>query len=188
MRIWRLSASRQPCSAGSCIVVTREFVVGAEGHAEMQTGPFQKFRLWRPCWKPQRHAVIMRDCQPAAPWAQRRDRRRSRAHRMIFPRPCHCGRGGLSGRPRHRAIGMKRDVVDPAPFRIGRKQRDLAPGVERNDLAVVAALTIRSPSEICAQDRAAMDGNLRNRAVVADHGDIPRRRQNGRGRRGNALR
>ena len=67
---------------------------------------------------------------------------------------------------------MKRDVVDPAPFRIGGKQRDLAPGVERNDLAVVAAhddpLTVGDR----AQDRAAMDGNLRNCAVVADRGDI----------------
>ncbi len=74
-------------------------------------------------------------------------------------------KGGLAGRPRHGPFRMKRDIVDPAPFRVGREQRDLAFDIERDQLAIIAAdhdaLSIASG----AKDAAAMDDDRRYLAV-----------------------
>ena len=76
---------------------------------------------------------------------------------------------GLAGRPRHRAIGMQRDIVDPAPLCIGREHRDLALGVERDDLAVIAAGDDTLAVGRRAQHGAAVDGDSRDFARVVDH-------------------
>ncbi len=46
--------------------------------------------------------------------------------------------GGLAGRPGDGAVGTKRDLVDPAMFRIGPKRLALALGIGRDHFAVVA--------------------------------------------------
>ena len=66
-----------------------------------------------------------------------------------------------------RAVGMERDIVDPAPFCVGREQRDLALLVERDELAVVAAHDDAAAIGRRAQDAAAMDGTERHLAVGA---------------------
>ena len=62
---------------------------------------------------------------------------------------------------------MQRDIVDPAPFCVGREQRDLAFGVERDQLAVIAAHDDARPVGSRAQNAAAVDGDRRDLAVQA---------------------
>ena len=64
---------------------------------------------------------------------------------------------------------MQRDIVDPAPFCVGREHRDLALGVERDDLAVVAAGDDTLAVGRRAQDGAAVDGDFRNFARFVHH-------------------
>src|SRR6202043_493609 len=47
--------------------------------------------------------------------------------------------GGLAHRPGIGAVGIQRDIVDPAAFRVERERCNFAFGIERNQLAVVAA-------------------------------------------------
>src|SRR5258708_38220649 len=62
---------------------------------------------------------------------------------------------------------MQRDIVDPAPFWVGREQRDLAFDIERDQLAVVAAHHDALAMGCRAQDAAAMDGDRRYLALAA---------------------
>ena len=155
----------------------QEFVVGAEGDGEMRAGPFQKFRLRRHVGKPQRHAVVMRDRHAQA---FRRERQpadgRGRIEGFLLALAAADERR-LARRPRHRAIGMQRDIVDPAPLGVGREHRDLALGVERDDLAVIAAGDDARAVGRRAQDGAAMDGDGRNlarrRSTIAAFSSAP---------------
>ena len=116
-----------------------ELVVGAEADSEMRSRPFQPFRRRRHVGKPQRHAVVMRDRQPQS------FRRESQTADSGF----HLVRlllalGGaderrLAHRPRHRAIAVQRNVVDPAVLGIGRQRGDVAVPRDLHQLAVVAA-------------------------------------------------
>ena len=67
---------------------------------------------------------------------------------------------------------MQRDIVDPAPLRIGRQQRHFALGTERNDLAVIAAHHEARAVGRRAQDAAAVDGDLRHLALHAHDKDV----------------
>ena len=80
-------------------------------------------------------------------------------------------KGGLADRPRHRAIGMQRDIVDPAPFRVGREQCDLTRCVQRNEFAVIATHNDAGPIGYGTKDTAARDGDRRNFPVRAHHRD-----------------
>src|SRR5205823_1040713 len=80
-------------------------------------------------------------------------------------------KGGLAGRPCDRPIGMQGDIVDPAPFWVGRKQRDLAFDIERDQLAVIAAQYDALAIRCRAQDAAAMDSDRRDFALAAHQED-----------------
>src|SRR6202158_2721671 len=119
MRMWRLSASRQPCSAGSCIAGARDLVSRAKNTPDVRPPPYQTSGLRRNVGNPHRHAVIMRDRKPQA---LRRECKAAdgREHvKRFFLNPPAADKGGLAGRPRHGPIWMKRDIVDPAPFWVG---------------------------------------------------------------------
>ena len=66
---------------------------------------------------------------------------------------------------------MQRDIVDPAPLGVGREQRHLALGVERDELAVVAAHHDALAIGGRAQNAAAMDGDRRDlaRSLTSDN-------------------
>ena len=138
----------------------QELVVGAEGDAEMRARPFQKFRRSPPCWE----TTASRRCNarsPAAgPSARTRARRRSRAHRTIFPRPCRCGRR-RSCRPTTppRRRDAARHCRSSAASASVASSVDLALGVERNELAVIAAHHDALAVGRRAQDAAAVDGD-----------------------------
>src|SRR6266436_6504145 len=129
--MWRLSASRQPCSAGSCIVVTRNLLSG------LKTTP---------------------RCEPAY----------GRGHlERFFLGLAAADKGALADGPCDRPVRMKRDIVDPAPFRVGRELRDVALDIERDQLAVVAAHHDALAVGSGAQDAAAVDDDRRNLAASA---------------------
>ena len=146
-----------------------EFVVGAEGDGEMRAGPFQKFRLRRHVGKPQRHAVVMGDRYAQSLGRERKPADGRGRIETFFLALAAADERGLAGRPGRGAIGMQRDVIDPAPFCVGRQHRDLALGVKRDDLAIVAAgddaLAVRRRT----QNGAAMDGDLRDFARPVHH-------------------
>ena len=98
----------------------------------------------------------MRDRKPQA---LRRERQTADGRRHLegfFLGLAAADERGLAGRPRHRAIGMKRDIVDPAPLGIGRQQRDLAFGVRAR-----RACRHRRPSR-CARRRRPRTGCRRH--------------------------
>jgi len=102
----------------------------------------------------------MRDRQPQAFRRKRQTPdRRGYVERFVFGFAA-ANKGCLAGRPRHGAVGMQRDIVDPAPFWVGRQQRDLALGVERDELAVIAPHDDTGAVGSGAQDAAGMNGNL----------------------------
>src|SRR5258705_9386 len=144
-----------------------KLIVRTENNAEMRSRPFQNFGLRRHVGKPQRRAVIMRDrkAQALRRECQSADGR-GHLERFFLGLPA-ADNGGLAGRPRHGPFRMKRDIVDPAPFRVSREQRDLAFDIERDQLAIIAAdhdaLTIASG----AKDAAAMDDDRRYLALAA---------------------
>ena len=118
------SASRQPCSVGSCMAVTRKRPSGLKVDGEMRALPFEPLRrgAWR-VGKPERDAVVMRDREPQALWARRRARATvDGASRLRgSPLPVRTMRG-LAGRPGDRAVGAERDLVDPALLGVGRER------------------------------------------------------------------
>ena len=60
------STTRQPCSAGSCIAVTRNWPFGLNGGVMVRALPFQEFRRGLRVRKPHRHAVVVGDREPHA--------------------------------------------------------------------------------------------------------------------------
>ena len=137
-------------------------VVRTESDGEMRARPLQHFRLCGHVGKPEAHAVVMGDRKAKALWRERQPAdRRWRVERFLLALAAANERS-LAGGPRHRALRMQCDVVDPAPLRIGRNQLHLAAAVERHQPAVVAAhdeaLTIRGR----AQNSAAVNGTRRD--------------------------
>ena len=172
MRMCLESASRQPCSAGSCIAVTRNLLSGLKVTARCEPAHSRNSGRRRHVGKPQGHAVVMRDRKPQALWRERQPADgRGHLERFLLVLAA-ADKGGLAGRPREGAIGMQRDIVDPAPLCVGREQRDLALGVERNELAVIAAHDEARPVGSRAEDAAAMDGDRRHFALPADQEDV----------------
>ncbi len=145
----------------------QKLVVRAEHDAEMRPGPLQKFRLRRHVGKPQGHAVIMRDREPQAFWRKRQPADRRGHVEGFLLTFAAADKGGPAGRPCHRAIGMKRCIVDPAPFWVGREQCHLAFCAEPNQLAVIATHDDTGPVGCRAQDAASMDGDWRDLALPA---------------------
>src|SRR6478609_5299989 len=78
----------------------------------------------------------------------------------------------LAGRPGEGAVGMQRHRVDPAPLRIGRQQRHLTLGVERDDLAVVAAHDEALAGGGRGEDAAAVDSDAADLARGIDQRDV----------------
>ena len=109
----------------------QELVVRAEHHAEMRAGPFQDLRASRHVGKPQRHAVVMRDRKPHAFRCERQPADGRRDFEEFLLALSVANERDLAGRPRHRAVRMQRDIVDPAPFWVGGERRGHALGVER---------------------------------------------------------
>ena len=60
------STTRQPCSVGSCIAVTRNWPFGLKVDVEVRALPFEHFGRGLRVRKPQRHAVVVRDREPEA--------------------------------------------------------------------------------------------------------------------------
>ena len=105
MRMSLPSASRQPCSVGSCMVVTRNRPSGLNVTSRCE--PFQSSISGAACGV--RETRASRRCNArsrgASPSAQTRARRRSRAGRATSPRPWRCARRPAcrpTTRPRHR--------------------------------------------------------------------------------------
>ncbi|MGY4301548.1 hypothetical protein ACVWXN_009643 [Bradyrhizobium sp. i1.4.4] len=67
---------------------------------------------------------------------------------------------------------MQRHRVDPAPLRIGGEQRHLTLGVERHDLAIVAAHDEALAVGGGRQNAATMHGDRRDLALGVDERDI----------------
>ena len=67
---------------------------------------------------------------------------------------------------------MQRDIVDPAPLGVGREHRGFALGVQRDDLAVIAAGDDAFAVGRRAQDGAAVDGDSRDFARLVRHGSV----------------
>ena len=113
MRMWRLSASRQPCSAGLVHRGDQEFVVRAEGDGEMRAGPGQEFRRGRHVGKPQRRTVVVRDREPQA-LRRKRKPTNGRGHldRLLLGLAA-LDEGGLAGRPGEGAVRMQRQLSLP---------------------------------------------------------------------------
>ncbi len=147
----------------------QKLVVQAEDDAEMRARPFQNLRIGRHIGKPQRHAVVMRDREPHAFRRERKPADRRRRIEEFLLALAAADKGGLAGRPRHRAIGMQRDIVDPASFCVGREQRDLALIVQCNELAVIAAHNDALAVRCRAENPSAVDGDRRNLAVRSNH-------------------
>ena len=78
----------------------------------------------------------------------------------------------LADRPRQRAIGMQRDIIDPAPLRIGRKQRHLAFFVQCDELAVIAAHHETRAIRNRAQDATAVDRDFRKLVGLVHQRDV----------------
>ena len=119
--------------------------------------------------KPQRHAVVMGDRKPQA--LRRKGEatdRRGHIEGLVLALAA-ADEGRLAGRPRHRAIGMQRDIVDPAPLCIGGEYRRLALCVQRDDLAVIAAGDDALAVGHRAEHGAAVDGDGRDFARCIDH-------------------
>ncbi len=157
----------------------------------MRAGPFQEFRIRGHVGKPQRHTIVMcdGDAQSLRRESEPADGRRH-VEGFHFALAA-LDKRGLAGGPRHRAIGMQRDIVDPAPFGVGGEHRHRALGVERGELAIIAAGDNALAIGRRAQDRAAMDGDRRYFACFIDqrrvffganeHGDIAEEMQRGCG-------
>ncbi len=150
----------------------QEAVVGAEGDAEMRALPFEDFGLRAHVGKPQRHAVVMRDHKPHALGREGKPADSGRRVERLLLALCRAHERGLAGGPRHRAVGMKRDVGDPASLGVGRQRLDLAAGIDRHQLAVITAghdaLAVRRRTE----NPAAVDGDGGWRALRGHKGDM----------------
>ena len=150
----------------------RYLSVWAEHNAEVRAGPFQPLRRRNHVRKPQRHAVVVGEREPQAlrRECKRADARRRLERLVLALVPAH--ERGLAGGPCNRAVGMDRDVVDPAAFCVGHENRALALRIERDHVAVVAAgddpRTIRSRR----QDRAAVNGDRNLLAVAGNERDV----------------
>ena len=136
MRMWSPSASRQPCSAGSCMEVTRN-----RPSALKRTSRWEPFQasisgLASGVGKPERGAAIMGDREPQA---LGRKGKPADAGGEIERAVALLGadEGGLADRPGERAIGAKRHMIDPFAGGFGKDFR-IAVGAGRHQLAVVA--------------------------------------------------
>ena len=67
---------------------------------------------------------------------------------------------------------MQRDIVDPAPLRVGGNQFHLAVRIERNQFAVVAAQNQARTIRRRAQNAAAVDGDWQNLARFVDQENL----------------
>ena len=188
MRMCLESASRQPCSAGSCIAVTRNLLSGLNTTAEMRARPFQKFGHSPPCWETTASRRYNARSQAADPLAQRRARRRSRVLRTIFLHALPLRTKAVLPADHAKApSGCSATLSIQRRFGSSREQRDFAVGIERNKLAVVAAhdetLAIGRRAQECrrhARQRA------RSRPARSPGKHFPRRRRRPRCRRENA--
>src|SRR5579864_1007531 len=81
-------------------------------------------------------------------------------------------KGGLAGRPRHGAIRMQRDIVDPPTLRLGRERSDIAGCAKAYDLAIIATGDDPRPVGCGAQNAAAMHGNCGGLPFTVRHKDI----------------
>src|SRR5580698_2834004 len=112
--------------------------VGMHRHAEMRTLPLELLRLglWR-VGEPERRAVVMRDGKPEA-FGQEGQ---SAGGRRCLKGAEFLGlyEYGFASRPGDRAVGAKRDTIDPSSLGIGGKRAALATDISLNDFAVVAA-------------------------------------------------
>ena len=135
MRMLRESASRQPCSAFSCIEVTRKRPSGEK--VASRCAPFHSSSLRRAVdlRKPERHAIVMRAPRDDSPWAGRQ-------------RPAHRRRRapGLDGAARRaRAPACRRSTRRPC--RASPARRSSGPS-RRRSLAIApsAAIATTRPS------------------------------------------
>ena len=67
---------------------------------------------------------------------------------------------------------MQRDIVDPAPLRVGRNQFHLAVAIEANQFAVIAAQNQARTIRRRAQNAAAVDGDRRDLARFVDQENL----------------
>ena len=118
--------------------------------------------------KPQRHAIVMCNGHPQALRRKRQPADGRRHVEGFHFALAALDKRGLAGRPRHRAIGMQRDIVDPAPLCIGGEHGHRALGIERCELAVVAAGDDALAVRRRAQDGTAVDRDCRYLACLVD--------------------
>ena len=156
------SASRQPCSIGSCIVVTRKRPSGLTVAPRCE--PFHSRNSGVACWrirKPERGAVVVRDREPEA-FRQEGEAADGRGRLEFAQSPCACANAVLPADQATAPLGPERDMIDPAMLRVGGESSALALGIGRDHFAVVAA----------ADDALLVGRRGKDRAVV--HGDAPR--------------
>ena len=167
MRMSFLSSSRQPCSDGSCIEVTRKRPSGLNLRGEMRALPFQRLGIGLGIGKPERRAVVVRDRE-----AEALGRERERADGRE-PRPA-TSRAPLPARAKA-CLPADQATAPAGPTATWSIQRRLASvatrlalagGVGRHDLAVIAAGDDAAAVARRRQDGAAMDGDALRLAVA----------------------
>ncbi|TDM81553.1 hypothetical protein CEE95_14765, partial [Lactobacillus crispatus] len=116
-----------------------DLVIRAGGSRGMRAGPCREFGIGGHVGKPRRHAVVMRDRAPQPRRCDRPPAGGRRRRGRVFLALGIAREGGLACRPRHGAVAVQGDIVDPAPLGVDRGCRELALGVDRDPLAVGTA-------------------------------------------------
>ena len=146
----------------------QELPVRAEGRMVVRALPLQHLRRSLGVRKPERHAVVVGDGQThafrregqAANGGLHLDRARlalAGLHESLF-----------AGRPGHRTVGARGDVIDPAALRVGRNRPAFALRIGREHLAVIAAGNDRDAVGRGRQNAAPVDRQPLLVALVGD--------------------
>ncbi len=138
MRMSRLSESRQPCRAFSCIDVTRKRPSGRKRRVEMRALPIEQFGRRIGIGKPERRAIIMSDGETVAFRREGEAAHGGRRGKSLQPAVRIAGEDLLGAGPSERAILARGERIDP--FAIFAEDFLVRPvGGERDDAPVIAA-------------------------------------------------
>ena len=158
MRMCFPSASRQPCSIGSCIVVTRKRPSGltVAPRCEPFHSSFSGDRL-RSVRKPKCGAVVVSNGEAKS--LRQKGEPADGRRRLEFAQLFGLHERRLASRPGNSAVRPDGDVIDPAMFRIGRQLARFTLRVRRRYRAVIAAADDALAISSCCKNCPAMDGH-----------------------------